>query len=230
MWDTFLSSDLSEDIDTVAKRKHLCKKANCMLSISSNYDYFTKPRLFLSFRLSLYGCALWKTSSQQLRSLETTFNNILRKIWMLPRHCHTSLLHLVLACRAFSMLSLNILKESCHRLYFKVHFTVIGWHVWRKPVPCIASLGITSRRYKEVDCLCANFICDVTVPYSEQWSWARDTVYVFCLIYCNYIMCSVVCTFSGVFHNIIMMMIIVVRCWGIKLYRIHCPWCHHQKL
>jgi hypothetical protein len=57
-----LSSDLSDDIDIVAKRKDLCRKANCM-KIFSSCDYLTKTRLFQSFSLSLYGCALWKIST-----------------------------------------------------------------------------------------------------------------------------------------------------------------------
>ena len=55
-------------------------------------DPFVKTRLFSSFCLSLYGAALWK-SDPQLKSLEVTFNNFLRKIWSLPRHCHTGILH-----------------------------------------------------------------------------------------------------------------------------------------
>ena len=52
-----------------------------------------KSKLFDSFCLSLYGSALWFSSSPELRSLEVTFNNILRRIWSLPRTCHTGILH-----------------------------------------------------------------------------------------------------------------------------------------
>ena len=31
----------------------------------------------------------------ELASLKVAFNNILRKIWLLPRQCHTAILHLV---------------------------------------------------------------------------------------------------------------------------------------
>ena len=37
----------------------------------------------------------WKSSSPQLKSLEVSFNNILRKIWSLPRHSHTGIVHSV---------------------------------------------------------------------------------------------------------------------------------------
>ena len=53
--------------------------------------------LFMGFCLSLSGSAIWSLACPQLKSLEVTFNNILRKIWGLPRRCHTSLLHLTAA-------------------------------------------------------------------------------------------------------------------------------------
>ena len=48
-----------------------------------------------SFCLSLYGSALRSSSSTELRSLETTYNNILGRIWSLPHMCHTGILHRV---------------------------------------------------------------------------------------------------------------------------------------
>ena len=62
---------------------------------SPNWDHFVKTRLFSSFCLSLYGASLWRSSSPQLRALEVSFNNILRKIWSLPRHSHTGIVHSV---------------------------------------------------------------------------------------------------------------------------------------
>ena len=41
------------------------------------------------------GSALWRASSSELRNLEISLNNILRKIWSLPRRCHTAILHRV---------------------------------------------------------------------------------------------------------------------------------------
>ena len=73
----------------------MCRKANCMLHLFACCDPFVKTRLFSSFCPSLYGAALWKSSDPQLKSLEVTFNNILRRIWSLPRHCHTGILHSV---------------------------------------------------------------------------------------------------------------------------------------
>ena len=66
-----------------------------MLSIFSSCDQYTKSKLLQSFCLSLYGVSLWMASSPDLYSLEVSLNNILRKIWSLPQHCHTGILQLV---------------------------------------------------------------------------------------------------------------------------------------
>ena len=63
-------------------------------SLSSNHFISASPVL-ISFCLSLYGCGLWKMSSPLVRSLEVAFNNILRRVWSLPRRCHTGILHQV---------------------------------------------------------------------------------------------------------------------------------------
>ena len=80
----------SEDISSITK--DMCRQANCMLHLFACCDPFVKNHLFSSFCLSLYGAALWK-SDPQLKTLEVTFNNFLHKIWSLPRHSHTGLLH-----------------------------------------------------------------------------------------------------------------------------------------
>ena len=59
-----------------------------MLYSFSSCNPQVKTKLLLSFCLSLYGSALWFSSSSALRSLEIAFNNILRRIWSLPRMCH----------------------------------------------------------------------------------------------------------------------------------------------
>ena len=87
-----LTYNLFDDDDICAISKDMCRKANCLLHTFSCCDPFVKTRLFSSFCLSLYGASLWR-SSPQLRALEVSFNNILRKIWSLPRHSHTGIVH-----------------------------------------------------------------------------------------------------------------------------------------
>ena len=65
--------------------------------LSLRFDKLTITKLFTSFCLSPSGCCLWSLSCPHLEHLEVSFNNILRKIWGLPRRCHTSILHLTTA-------------------------------------------------------------------------------------------------------------------------------------
>ena len=90
-----LSSDLSDTDDILRVQTDMCRRANCLLSTFYAANPAIKTLLFRSFCLSLYGSALWRLSSSSLRSLEVTFNNLLRKIWKLPRRCHTSILHCI---------------------------------------------------------------------------------------------------------------------------------------
>ena len=77
----------------VRVKKDLVRKAKCMLHSFSSCNPLVKTKLFESFCLSLHGSALWFSFSPELRSLEVTFNNILRRIWSFPRMCHTGILH-----------------------------------------------------------------------------------------------------------------------------------------
>ena len=65
-----------------------------MLHAFSCCDKATKTHLFQAYCLSLTGSALWNLASPLISSLEVAFNNIIRKIWSLPRRSHTALVHL----------------------------------------------------------------------------------------------------------------------------------------
>ena len=54
----------------------------------------TKIR-FQAYCLLFYGCPLWRFDCDKLKSLSQSFNNVLRKIWSLPRKGHTSFVHSV---------------------------------------------------------------------------------------------------------------------------------------
>ena len=86
-----LSSDLSDNLDVIAVKQGICRKANHMLTIFKSCDPNTKTKLTQSFCLSFYGESLWMASSPEIRSLETTYNNLMRKIRNLPRRCHTAI-------------------------------------------------------------------------------------------------------------------------------------------
>ena len=88
----------------------MCRRANCFLFTFYATTPAIKTLLFRTFYLSLYGSALWRLSSSNLRSLEVTFNNLLRKIWKLPRHCHTSILHCISSLQSLY----NVICCYCH--------------------------------------------------------------------------------------------------------------------
>ena len=89
-----LSFNLSDDEHNSATSRDMCRKANYILRVFSCCDpIIVTTRLFTCFCLSLYGATLWRSSSPQLRALEVYFNNILRKIWLLPCHSHNATVH-----------------------------------------------------------------------------------------------------------------------------------------
>ena len=71
----------------------MCCKANYLLHVFSCCDPFCVKTCL--FSIYLYGAALWRSSSPQLRSLEVSFNDTLRKIWCLPRHSHAGIVRSV---------------------------------------------------------------------------------------------------------------------------------------
>ena len=89
--DTTLSYNLKDESDVTRVIKDLCRKANCILYTFKFLDPVIKTFLFKSYCLSLYGCILWSLSSASLKCLQISINKILRKIWHLPRHSHTSI-------------------------------------------------------------------------------------------------------------------------------------------
>ena len=71
------------------------RKANSVLYCFRATDPVTKMRLFHAYCLSLYGCSLWRLDCPALRSLGVAFNQVIRRIWHLPRNYHTAIVHSV---------------------------------------------------------------------------------------------------------------------------------------
>ncbi len=88
-----LRYDLSDSDDFICRTRDMIKKANCMLHTFSAADAATKSRLLQAFCLSLHGSALWNLSCRELKCLEVAFNKVLRRIWGLPPHSHTAIVH-----------------------------------------------------------------------------------------------------------------------------------------
>ena len=80
-----LHCSLDEGPDIKRATLEMCEKANIVLSIFSACDPHVKIVLFSYHCLSFYGGVLWDIICNQIKSLEVTFNNILRRIWMSDR-------------------------------------------------------------------------------------------------------------------------------------------------
>jgi hypothetical protein len=129
-------------------------------------SYLTKTKLFQSFCLLLYGCTLWKTSSRQLMSLETAFNNILRKIWRLPRHYHTSILHLVASLHSL----FNVIIERSRRVISQAlkSSSSLLVDVFGESQTLAYTCSRHWKSYKEADCLYSSFVRDVRLCPMEN--------------------------------------------------------------
>ena len=122
--------------------------------------------------------ALWFSSSPELRSLEVSFNNILHRIWSLPRMCHTGILH----CTAHLNSIYNVVRRSSKLLSaaLKSQSSLV-----RDVFAQSSNLGynlIYGSRHKKIysdqDVLCANFIRDVRLAPDENSRLSEDIIYV----------------------------------------------------
>ena len=84
---------LDDTADISRAMSDLCRKANYLLHVFTKCSPSVKSKIIASHCLSLYGCVHWKISNKQIKALQVTLNNILRKVWRLPRRCHTGILH-----------------------------------------------------------------------------------------------------------------------------------------
>ena len=163
-----LTSNLSDEEDITAISKDMCRKANHLLHIFSCCDPSVKTHLFSSFCLSLYGAALWRVSCPQLRALEVSFNNVLRKIWSLPRHSHTGIVQSVAGLQSIyntvlyhSRKLIASAKTSKCSLISDI-FSEESAATAFSPLDIIFSVVIKINRklYSDDDLLCANFVRD----------------------------------------------------------------------
>ena len=181
-----LSFDNSDTADILCKARDLVRKANLMMHTFSAADPLVKSRLLQLYCLSLYGCSLWNLSCHSLYSVEISFNNILRRIWRLPRNCHTGILHLtaflpsifnVILSRSSSLLSRALSSPSCVvRTVFRdsstMAFTPTGFN---------AMFGHQfAKSYHHQYGICADVIRHLRLNGDPMDSEINDMVYTIC--------------------------------------------------
>ena len=72
---TILQFDLSDKPDIQAKTMTFLCKVNSVLFCFRFSDSITKMRLFYTYCLSFYDCALWRIDCVDLKSLSVSFNS-----------------------------------------------------------------------------------------------------------------------------------------------------------
>ena len=88
-----LTYNLKDNNDVISKCKDMVRKANALLCSFPNISPVVMTYLFRTYCLSLYGSALWILSTRALKTIEISFNKILRRIWRLPYNSHTRTVH-----------------------------------------------------------------------------------------------------------------------------------------
>ena len=105
-----LNYNLSDTPDITCKLRDMVRKANYVLATFPFVGPHILTKLFQSYCLSLYGSCLWSLSCPALLGIEVAFNNILRKLWHLPRRTHTGIVHSVANL-------ISLFNVICHRSY-----------------------------------------------------------------------------------------------------------------
>ena len=161
-----LSYDLDDSADVDRVISEVCRQGDYLLSTFSSCNALTKSQLFYSYCLSLYGSVLWNfgRSKSSLNRLQITVNTILRRIWHLPRRCHTSILHLVSGTD--SIINLLILRHDRFLRHALRSHSLLATAIFQE----CSSLAYTStganclnaaslwKSYTEEDKMCAEFI------------------------------------------------------------------------
>ncbi len=168
--------DLGDNGDIAVKSRNMVRMANCILSTFSGCDPRTLSKLFQSHCLSLYGAALWSLSSSALLSLEVSFNNILRKIWKLPRSSHTGIVHQTAKLQSlFNVIhdrSRTLLNSAVHDCAI-LSYSFVGYNSLHGQHHC-------KKYYREYG-VCADFIRS----FQLAGMFDLNTEYIISTISCN---------------------------------------------
>ena len=134
-------------------------------------DRALKTHLFRSYCL---GGALWNLSSGPVRALEVSYNNILRRIWSLPRTAHTAVVHSaaelksvfnLLYCRFLKLVSIvfnhnSLLVQSMFRFSIQSCSNFIGYNF------LYGSCHV--KQYSDFEVGCSKIVRELRTPGFDQ--------------------------------------------------------------
>ena len=185
----FLSSSLNDDNDIKRVVRDMCRRANCMLHTFSPCDPQVKTKLLECFCLPLFGAVTWSFCSKSLKALEIAFNNILRKIWRLPRQCHTCILHLVAEVPSLINKIVNLSSAFLRRVsssdcqLIKQIFTTCSKLAYTPTGFNNLYQDRYLKNYSEDDALCAAFVRDLRLypkQFDMDYDSIQDTIFTIC--------------------------------------------------
>ena len=104
-----------------------------------------------------------KISNKQIKALQVTLNNILRKVWRLPRRFHMGILH----CTANLESLYNIILSRFSKCFDRAMKSESALFLWSATCPYttygfnIANKAKFTRSYSLSDQLCAQYVRDI---------------------------------------------------------------------
>ena len=162
-----LHYNLEDTLDIERVIAETCRKANYLLCTFPRCSPIVKNTLITTHCLSLYGGVLWKLNNKRIKSLDTAFNNILRKVWRLPQRCHTGILH----CVAHTDFIINILITRFNKfIYRAINSTtplvkdIYTWAIrsmYTTPGSNRLHQQLLKKQFSDTDHCCADYIRDI---------------------------------------------------------------------
>ena len=131
-----LQFNLLDKLDIHLKSMSFIRKANTVLFRFKCTDPLTKMKLFQSYCFSLYGSCLWRLDCEELNSLSASFNNIIRRIWNLPRISRTSIVGIHNIVYIGLVVCVLLPRSTLHLLFIPFLLPVLA--------PVIQTLLVTS--------------------------------------------------------------------------------------
>ena len=104
-----ISNNMTSNMDIDEQRRKLCSRGNVMLRKFHSCQIDTKIELFRSYCSSIYCSSLWYNYTQErMRRLRVCHNDILRRIFNVPRHSSASQLFV-----SSNLKSIDVLRRNC---------------------------------------------------------------------------------------------------------------------
>ena len=179
-----------DDTDDVARVcSEMCRKANSILHTFGSCSPPVKNQLVVTHCLSLFGSVLWRLDCRKIKSLDVAFNNLLRRIWKLPRRCHTGILHCITRTDGIYNIIIRRCISFIHQATNTTSNTIVrSIYNWASS-QVVTATGYNLmyrtkylKQYSEDDYFCAQYIRDIQLGhlFFDTRDTTHDIVYSVC--------------------------------------------------